>query len=265
VKEGTVDIVWTGMGYSPDRFPALDVFELPFMATPRAGSSQALWEYVRLSDRAQAELDGVRLLAIHQHEAPQLHMRAKPVATLEDLQGLKIATSAAVGRKLLAALGASPMQVSGADLSAALSSGTADGALLPWENALAVQESLRYHSETDPRSPWLYANVFVLAMNSAAYKSLSEDLRKVIDANSGLETAAWLGRVFRASADDARRQAVARGDAVNVLPADELKRWHKAAQAVVDDWMKDLGRLGLNGKPILEAAREARAEYDPVK
>ena len=37
VRDGVVDIVWTVAGYTPGRFPRLEVFELPFMpaaATP---------------------------------------------------------------------------------------------------------------------------------------------------------------------------------------------------------------------------------------
>ena len=124
---------------------------------------------------------------------------------------------------------------------------------------------MRYHSETDPKSPWLYSTVFMFAMSAASYRSLSDDLRKVIDANSGIETAAWIGRVFGERAADARKLAVERGDTINVLSSQELDRWRKPAQAVVDSWLEALGKAGVNGKPMLQGAREAQAAYDTMK
>ena len=43
VRDGVVDIVWTVAGYTPGRFPRLEVFELPFMpaaATPHPRQSK---------------------------------------------------------------------------------------------------------------------------------------------------------------------------------------------------------------------------------
>ncbi len=44
VVEGEADIVWTGIGHTPARFPAVEVFELPLAANSAQGSSRALWE-----------------------------------------------------------------------------------------------------------------------------------------------------------------------------------------------------------------------------
>ena len=41
VKDGFVDIVWTLPAYTPGRFPAVSAFELPFMITNAAETSQA--------------------------------------------------------------------------------------------------------------------------------------------------------------------------------------------------------------------------------
>ena len=36
LESGEVDIVWTAAGYTPGRFPRLEVFELPWIASSRA-------------------------------------------------------------------------------------------------------------------------------------------------------------------------------------------------------------------------------------
>jgi len=83
-------------------------------------------------------------------------------------------------------------------VSEALSKGVIDGAVIPYEvvPAVKVQELVKYHSETDPSQHAVYTSAFIFAMNKAKYESLPPDLKKVIDANSGAETSAWIGKVF---------------------------------------------------------------------
>jgi hypothetical protein len=102
-------------------------------------------------------------------------------------------------------------------------------------------------------------------MNPATYKSLPEDLRKVINANSGADTSAWLGSVFDAAAASGRKLAADRGGAIDELPAAELARWGEPAQILVEDWIKDLDQRGLKGRALVESARASLAEYDPPK
>ena len=42
--DGSADIVWTVVGYTPCRYPRTEVFELPFMVTTAKAASRAYWE-----------------------------------------------------------------------------------------------------------------------------------------------------------------------------------------------------------------------------
>jgi TRAP-type transport system periplasmic protein len=267
VKDGSADIVWTVAGAASEHFPAAAVFELPFMANSAQGSSRALWEYLQANDLAKKEFGDVRLIAVHQHDAPQFHLAAKPIQSLADLNGLKIHTTSRITGKLLAALGATPVEMALDGVPDALSKGTLDGTVLPWAMlpALKLHEKVKYHAEIDPKTRRLYSAVFVFAMNPSTYKSLPDDMRKVITANSGADTSAWIGRVFDESATSARKLATDRGNVINVLPAQEFGKWEQPAQALVDDWIKELDKRGLSGKELVDSARSALAEYDPPK
>jgi len=264
-KNGDAEIVWGALTDDVrGRFPALEVFALPFVSNSTEGSSRALWEYMRMSDLAHTEFDGVRVLAIHQSDAPQFHLRHRSIESLADLNGLKLAVPSPMGAKVLAALGAASVEMPTARVATALSNGELDGAVLPWEAipALKLEEIAKYHSELAPNSPRLYSSVYVLAMNAAAYKSLPDDLKKVVLANSGAETSARLGKMFDDAAASARKRAAARGNAINVLPADELAKWKTPAQRVIDQWTQELAQHGLQGNELIESARGALAEYD---
>jgi TRAP-type transport system periplasmic protein len=266
-KDGVADIIWTVSGYTAGRFPAFEVFELPFLMNSGSGASRALWEYVHVNKLNQTEFKDVRLLAVHSHDEPHLHVIGKPIKTLADLKGVKVRAPTRITNKVLAALGAVPVGMPITQVSDALAKGVIDGALLPWDIVPSVKahELVKFHSEIDPKSAWLYSAVFVFAMNPAKYASLPDDLKKVIDANSGADTSAWLGRVFDESAARGRKKAQERGNAFNTIPLAELQNWQKATQAVTDAWLKDLDKRGMNGKALYESARQLLSKHDAPK
>ena len=92
-------------------------------------------------------------------------------------------------------------------------------------------------------------------MNKNSYDALAPDLQAVIDANSGLETSAWAGRVMEEGDALARQIAVDKGNTIIILDAAETARWQAAAQAVSDRWIAEMNERGLDG-----AALKAEAE-----
>ena len=69
---------------------------------------------------------------------------------------------------MLRSLGAIPVGMPLPQIPDALSKGTIDGFLLPWEvmPSLKLHEMVKFHSETDPSRPALYSAVFVLAIRA---------------------------------------------------------------------------------------------------
>ncbi len=121
------------------------------------------------------------------HDEGYVHTRDKPIKTMADFKGLKMRAPTRQTNKLLASLGATPVGMPMPAIADAVSKGTIDGFLLPWEiiPAVKLHEMVKYHSETDPSRPALYSAVFIFGMNQAKYDSLPADLKKVIDNNSG--------------------------------------------------------------------------------
>jgi TRAP-type C4-dicarboxylate transport system substrate-binding protein len=255
VKDGVVDIVWTLPGYNAARFPLAEVFELPFMMTNAQATSRALWEYVQ--KHARAEFKDVHPLAFHTHGPGYFHMREKPIRSQADFKGLKIRAPTRMTNRLLATMGATPVGMPIPQVPEALNRGVIDGCVIPWEvvPAVKVQELTKHHTETDPTLPALYTSIFLFAMNSAKYRSLPEDLRKVIDANSGAELSALAGKIFHDADAPGRKLAEARGNQFYMIPAAELESWRKAAQRVADDWAKEMSGKGHDGMALIESAR----------
>lgn len=261
VKDGVVDIIWVLPGYSAGRFPLIEAFELPFMMQSPEGTSKALWEYVQQNPAVAAEFKDVHPLAFHVHGDGVFHMTKQPIKTMADLKGLKVRAPTRQTNKLLAALGATPVAMPVPAVSEALAKSVIDGALVPYEvvPSVKIQELVKFHSEIDPSQPAIYTSAFIFAMNKAKYQSLAPDLKKVIDANSGIELSGQTGKAFLAA--DGIGKKLTEKNTHNVIPASELTAWKKVGEQITNDWVTDVTAKGANGKQLLESARALIGKY----
>ncbi|MDR2239372.1 MAG: TRAP transporter substrate-binding protein [Zoogloeaceae bacterium] len=262
VRDGVADIVWTIPTYQAGRFIKSEVFELPFMVKTAKGGSRAFWEYIQ--QHASDEFKGVKVLIAHVHDGSELHFVKQNVATLEDIKGLKVRAATRINSRMLAAIGAVPVQMPVPQVPEALAKGVIDGASLPWEvvPGLKVQEVTKFHTEVGPGKPKVSNSIFVVAMNEAKYNSLPADLKKVIDANSGVEASVWAGEVWDGTVAPGRKTATDRGNTITILSDAEFQRWEKATASVDDEWIKDVSAKGADGKKLLEAAKALLNQYD---
>ena len=261
VRDGVADLVITLPGYTAGRFPVMEAFELPFMTSSAEAGAQAAWDFHH--KYAAKEFPGTKLLAMWIHDEGYVHTRDKPVKTMADFKGLKMRAPTRQTNKLLTALGATPVGMPLPAIPDAVSKGTIDGFLLPWEviPSVKLQEMVKYHSETDPSRPALYSAVFIFGMNQAKYDSLPTDLKKVIDNNSGPQLTKQIGRIWDESAAPGRKSATDRGNTFYTVPAAELDNWIKASAPLYDDWVADMNKRGLPGKQMLDDARALLAKY----
>lgn len=256
-KDGVADIIWTVPGYQAGRFPVSEAFELPFMVRDSERASRGLWHYAMKN--AGAEYKGVKPILFHVHDGSLLHTTKRQVRALEDFKGLKVRAPTRQGTKMVTALGATPVPMPLPQAAEALSKGVIDGALIPWEAipTLKFEEVTRYHTESPAGAPQMLNTVFIFAMNQAKYDSLPADLKKVIDANSGPEKSAWVGKVFADDVVPGRKAAEARKNVFYTLPEAEEKRWEAAIVPIVDEWVRDMNAKGHDGKRLLDEARAA--------
>lgn len=260
-RDGVADIIWTAATFQAGRFTKTEVFEMPFMISSAEKGSPALWDYIQKN--SLDEFKGVKLIATHFHDISPIHLSKKSVKTLEDLKGLKIRVPSRQSAKALAALGAVPVQMPAPAISEAIAKNVVDGATLPWESTTAfkLHEICKTHTEPAPGHAGIANTIMVFAMNQAKYNSLSPELKKVIDQNSGRDTSVWVGKSWDSFSAQARKVAADRHNTINVLSDAEYKRWAKATESVDDEWVKEVGAKGANGKALLDDAKALLKKY----
>ncbi|SHL52974.1 TRAP-type C4-dicarboxylate transport system, substrate-binding protein [Roseovarius pacificus] len=260
VKDGTVDIVWGVPGSTPGRFPTTELFELPFMMTDAESTSRAFWDVFEDHMR-DTEFKDWHVLATWVHGPGIIHS-SKPVKTMDDLRGVSVRAPTRIVNALLNELGATPVGLPIPEVPQALSLGVIGGTVLPWESSasLRVPELVRNHTEFGGGKA-LYTTSMVLAMNKDRYESLPDDLKKIIDENSGQDLSAEFGRVQQHYDAPGREMAVNAGNNIITLSAEEADQWVAAAEPVVDNWIKEMDALGLDGRGLVDQAHELIERY----
>ena len=254
-QDGVADIVWTLPGYTAGRYPSMEVFELPFMTNRAEPASRAAWEYYERFGKE--DFAKVKPLAFHVHDEGYVHNNKHPITKLGDFRGLKMRAPTRLTNKMIASFGATPVAMPLPAVAEAVSKGVVDGYVLPWEviPAVKLHEMTRFHSETDKSQPSLYTALFIVAMNPAKYESLPADLKKVIDANSGADFSASIGKVWDISAPPAREKAVERGNQFDTIPAAELIKWRRITDKLAASWVKEMDAKGYQGQAMLDTAK----------
>ena len=258
VKDGVADIIWTLPGYTPGRFPRTEVIELPFLVNDAESASRALYQ---LGEKYMfdTEYADYKVLALFTH-GPGLFHSAKPITTPADLAGVKLRAPTRVTNMMVTALGATAVGMPVPAVPEALSKGVIDATMLPWEvtGGLKVAELVKNHTEFTGKA--MYVGAFLIAMNKEKYNALPDDLKAVIDANSGLEFSALAGKPSQEADAKARQIAVDLGNNIIQLDAAQSAVWEEAAKPTYEAWIAETAAAGFDGQAILNDAQTLLAQ-----
>ena len=141
----------------------------------------------------------------------------------------------------------------------ALSKGVVDGGVITWEMAPSLKLNDLTDSHTDVAgNKSLYNLYFIWAMNRDSYAALPDDLRAVIDANSGAETSAWAGRAHDTGDTEGRDLMAAAGNQIATLGQAETDEIKALGEAVIQEWIADANAKGLDGQLLVGDGLEPR-------
>jgi TRAP-type C4-dicarboxylate transport system substrate-binding protein len=98
-------------------------------------------------------------------------------------------------------------------------------------------------------------------MNQGVWDSLPDDLKEVINQNSGEEFAREVGQVWRDSEEGGIKVAVDSGNELITLTEEEMQAFRTAMEPVVKRWVDEVTAKGIDGQKLVETARETIAKY----
>jgi TRAP-type C4-dicarboxylate transport system substrate-binding protein len=230
------------------------VFELPFMMKDPVGTSLAFWEMVE-SDFQDSEYSDLKVLGAWVHGPGVIHTK-EPMTRLEDMKNQTLRGPTRVINDMLSELGAEPVGMPLPAIPEALSKGVINGTVIPWEVTPAVRlsELVSNHAEFSGDEA-LYTATIVLVMNKAKYDALPDDLRAILDAQSGAKLSGFAAEVMFENDKPGRDIAEKAGNTIIELDAAEVARWKQAAQPVIARWVAEMDGKGIDGQGLIDQAK----------
>jgi TRAP-type C4-dicarboxylate transport system substrate-binding protein len=231
------------------------VFELPFMMTDSIATSLAFQQMIE-EDFQNSEYSNVKVLGAWVHGPGVIHT-ATGVTKLEDMQGKKVRGPTRVINNLLGELGATAVGMPVPAIPEALSKKVIDGTVIPWEVTPAVRlsELVSHHTEFSGKEA-LYTTALMTVMNKAKYDSMPDDLKKILDDNSGMVLSKLAATKMLEKDAPGRAIAEKAGNTIVTLDEAEVARWKEAAQPVIDAWVAEMDGKGIDGNALIARAKE---------
>jgi len=244
VESGVSDMGYATLTWTPGRFPLSDVLSLPVNISGKdvaADIGNAVYErilYREFPDVLVLEVNGC---------IDSCLWTAKPVQTMEDVQGLRIRSPGGQQTNCIKSLGAEPVFMPMDQVYAAMENGSIDGIVTCLPIALDF--------EIYRVAPYATLATFGcvaegLFMNSESWNETPDDLKSIIvevcnnpyRLTGGLTSATYI-EMLQELEDD--------GVEFYRLPPVEAERWYSRFQEITRLWANDLEAEGL---PAREAA-----------
>ncbi len=252
VTNRIADMTATVLGYNANRFPLSQVVELPGLVKNAVHGScvlQGLYDEGLIAD----EFEETKPLFLFTHGPGLLHTAETSVKEPADLTGLRVRRPTTLVGSLLEQLGAQPVGMPAPESYQAMQRGVIDGVALPWEGALVfrLNELVDHHTEVGG----LYALAFIVTMNKDAYDALPDDLKAVIDRNSGPVWSGRTGAVFDELDVKGRAAAEAAGHQIyTVAGGIENPAWKPYLDGISEAYIAELEERGLPGQAVYDRA-----------
>jgi TRAP-type C4-dicarboxylate transport system substrate-binding protein len=236
-------------GTLASQFPRTQVSDLPFLSDDTRQSSVALWR-LYAKGLLNPEYDKIKVLALFTFPGSILNSN-KPIKTIDEVKGMKLAVSSRTLGEIAVLLGGSPVTLTPTELYQGMSRGVVDGILVGWTavKTFRLDEVTKDHLQL----PLGEAPAFVF-MNKSAYASLPPKAKAAIDKYSGEAFSDRMGLADEnANRAEAKLVASKPSQSVAKLSAEQIPIWEKRIHPVIDEWVKNAP----DGAKLLEAYREA--------
>jgi TRAP-type C4-dicarboxylate transport system substrate-binding protein len=234
------------------KFPGSGVVELPSDISGAREGAGAFWKLIE-DGLVSGEFAEVRPLAVFVF--PQNMMNtARPVASLADIKGLRVATLSKGAGDIADRLGGAPISTNPAGLYELLQRRTVEAAIIGWLGlaVFKLPEVTTHHILHG-----LDSGGGALVMNKDAYAKLPAKARQAVDRNTGAAASLALGAGFDkifGDAEKAVRNAPGR-TFITVTPAERERFAREVAAPLTEEWVKKTP----NGAAILAAYRAEAA------
>jgi TRAP-type C4-dicarboxylate transport system substrate-binding protein len=247
VQQGMVQVGDVLVAAIGNEDPLFEVDSVPLLATS-FDQAKKLWEASRkpLADRLLKQ--GIVLLYAIPWP-PQGLYAAKPVASLDDLKGVRFRAYSPATSRLASLMGTVPVTVNPTEVAQAFSAGLINAMLTSPKTGVDSQawDFVKYYYDVKAFIP----KNFVI-VNKAAFDALTDAQKKaVLDAAKAAEERGWKMGVESTTADT--KMLGDKGMNVAPTPPALAKSFESIGATMLEEW---LAKAGADGKAVVDAYRK---------
>jgi TRAP-type C4-dicarboxylate transport system substrate-binding protein len=246
VVSGISDIGMSVFAYTRGRFPVMEATDLPLGYPGGIVATRVVNDFFKLVQ--PRELNDVKLLYLHAHGPGLLHTK-KPVRTLDEFQKMKI-RSTGLSAKVVEALGGVPVAMPQGETYEALQKGVVEGTFGPIEVLKGWRQAEVIKYTTDCYDVGYTTCMFVV-MNLDKWRALPPDIQRIFEEVS----TDWIdvhGKAWNDLDAEGRSYTLSLGNDIIPLSAEQQQLWRSAVRTVIDEYVVDAEKKGLDGKKYVD-------------
>lgn len=255
ITTGMMDLGGSLQGYNAGKFDTHSVLHLPFLA---GGSGKELSIVAqKLYDEfpeIQEEYSDVKPLWVHAADPYAIITKGKEVKTFEDVKGLKLRTPSVEAGEMIESWGATPVSISAPEIYDAMQKGVIDGGVLP----IAAIKDFNIPDIVDHVAIGNFnTSLFYVLANKNSWEKISVKDQKLIEENLlGEPMAEKAGEAFDMQKELAEEEALEADVEFYELPKEEIDKFKIASNPLIDEWIKNMDKKGIDGQEIYDETVE---------
>ena len=255
VVEGIADIGFSNISYTFGRFRMTEALDLP-LGFPNAWVANHVAND-SFREFKPKEWDKIHMLSMHTSPVNVVLTATKPVYKIEDLKGMTVRGQGFIA-EVVGALGATPRAIPMPEAYEAMQKRVIEGLMIPMETlrAFRLAEVSKYITECWPIGQ---VYTFYLIMNKDSWNKLPANLQKIINEYPFEEK---LATMWNEVDIDGKKLAMEKGLQFIELPREEITKWKKAVEPVLDKYVKSMVAAGYKEKETRELINYARMRIE---
>jgi len=256
LRDGVIEIGTGLVGLYPALFPRTTVAMLPFESTNSYEAGVALMR-LNAAGVLDPEMHDYKVLELGLYANMSVHTK-KPVNTLADLKGVKVAVMSKTMAQVLEQFDAAPISMPPTDFYSSIQHGVVNAAGIGWPGMapFKLPEVVQYHVQTS-----LTGEGNFTLMRKTTYEKLPEKARAAIDKNAGMPYTLLWAKAIQAQDNQGIEMVKAAKQPITTLAPEEEARWKERAKPVVDAWVASTP----DGAKVLAAYRAEIAKIRAEK
>jgi TRAP-type transport system periplasmic protein len=257
---GVADITAGNQTYTPERFVASRMAELPFLGDTAESLSVAQWRVHEKYLARANEYKGTRLLTVFNNGPYQIFTAKKAIVQAGDLKSLKMRAAGGMPTDIAKALEVVPVATPITEAYESLSRGIVEGTFLPPDSVRSFQlDKFLEHQIKIPRG--LFNAAFFVVINEKKFDSLSSANQAAVLSVSGEGFARIAGQIWDDQDRIANEQFAKSGMKITAASPALLADLSKRLSHIEDAWIKEASARGIDARAALDMFRREAAEY----